>query len=238
MEQDFLIEEITRAETHKEARKVLNKKEPKPLWREYVEVILISLVAAILLRLFVVSAYRVESGSMEDSLFEGYRIYKSSDNGQNWAWIGPPGRNGDMYDIAVDPSDSNVLYLPRRAHGIVKSSDGGESWTSINQGLLNVGINLLAVAGSGTIYAASVHGEGTFKTTNYGNSWVNINEGGITHPWADELVIDPHDPETIWEVADVGEVFKSTNGGVSWDKVIDSYGEGFRFGSLMLGRPC
>jgi photosystem II stability/assembly factor-like uncharacterized protein len=171
----------------------------------------------------------------------GGNVYKSNDGGQTWNWIGPPGRNGDMYDIAVDPRNSDVLYLPRKAHGIVKSTDGGENWTSINQGLLNVSISLLAVPnvpGSGTVYAAAVSGEGTFKTTDWGSSWTNVTEGGITHPWADELVISPHDPETVWYVADVAEVFQTTGGGTTWSKIINPYGDGFRFGSVYAVAPA
>ena len=50
-------------------------RKPKPLWREYVEVLLISLTAAVLLRFFIVSAYRVDSASMEDTLLEGDYIF-------------------------------------------------------------------------------------------------------------------------------------------------------------------
>jgi len=179
----------------------------------------------------------------DDTLYVGTggTVYKSSDGGQSWTWIGPPGRNGDMYDIAVDPRNSHVLYLPRRAYGIVKSANGGEIWTLINQGLLNVSVSLLAVPnvpGSGAVYATAVGGEGTFKTADYGNSWINVNEGGITHPWADELVVSPHDPETIWEVADVAEVFQTTDGGTTWSKIIDPYGDGFRFGLVYAVAPA
>lgn len=46
----------------------------------------------------------------------GGTVYKSGDGGQNWTWIGPPGRNGDMYDIAVDPRDSDVLCRHLQEH--------------------------------------------------------------------------------------------------------------------------
>jgi len=179
----------------------------------------------------------------DDALYVGTggNVYKSKDSGQSWTWIGPPGRNGDMYDITVDPRNTDVLYLPRCAHGIVKSTDGGTSWTAVNQGLLNVGISLLAVpsvSGSGTVYASSIGGEGTFKTTDSGNSWISVTEGGITHPWADELVVSPHDPETVWYVADVGEVFKTTDGGTNWSKIINPSGDGFRFGSVSTMAPA
>jgi len=75
MDQDFLIQEIKKAEVNKQAKKVLNRKTPKPVWREYVETGLIALVAAILLRVFVVSAYRVNSASMEDTLYAGDYIF-------------------------------------------------------------------------------------------------------------------------------------------------------------------
>jgi signal peptidase I len=75
MEQDFLIQEHTRAEANREARKVRQYREKKPLWREYLETAVVALVAAVLLRVFVVSAYRVSSSSMEDTLFEGDFIF-------------------------------------------------------------------------------------------------------------------------------------------------------------------
>jgi photosystem II stability/assembly factor-like uncharacterized protein len=81
----------------------------------------------------------------DDKLYVGTggMVFKSGDGGASWAWIGPPGRNGDMYDIAVDPRDRDRLYLPRRAFGIVKSEDGGATWTPTNQGLRNVSVSLL-----------------------------------------------------------------------------------------------
>jgi photosystem II stability/assembly factor-like uncharacterized protein len=163
----------------------------------------------------------------------GY-TYRSGDGGQSWASISPPGYSGDVYDIAVDPGNPRVLYLPRRAHGIVKSTDQGATWAPINEGLLNTVVSLIALGDSSgrTIYAASVNGEGTFKSTDYGGKWTNVTGGGITHPWADELVVTPSDPQTVWEVADVGEVFVSTDGGTSWSKRINTYGPGFRAGTV------
>lgn len=75
MDQDFLIEEFKKAEVHKETSEFLGRREKKPLWREYLETAVLALIAAILLRLFVVSAYRVNSASMEDTLFEGDYIF-------------------------------------------------------------------------------------------------------------------------------------------------------------------
>lgn len=75
MEQDFLLQEHNQIESQKQARQFLNRKETKPVWREYFETAIIAVVAAVLLRIFVVSAYRVNSASMEDALFTGDYIF-------------------------------------------------------------------------------------------------------------------------------------------------------------------
>jgi signal peptidase I len=75
MDTDFLIQEHTQVERQKEARKFLNQRSRKPLWREYLETAIVALVAAVVLRIFVVSAYRVNSESMADTLLEGDYIF-------------------------------------------------------------------------------------------------------------------------------------------------------------------
>jgi len=95
MEQDFLIQEITRAERNKEARKVTHRKERKPLWREYLETALIALVAALVLRIFVVSAYHVNSSSMEDALYKGDYIFV----------------NKLAYDYGSDPKVGDIIVF-------------------------------------------------------------------------------------------------------------------------------
>jgi photosystem II stability/assembly factor-like uncharacterized protein len=164
----------------------------------------------------------------------GGRTFASNNDGKNWMDISPGGRNGDMYDIAVDPRFPNTLYLPRRGFGIVKSVDGGKKWDPVNNGLLNTTVSLIALGDStgSTIYATSTGGEGTYKSTDFGNTWINVTAGGITHPWADELTVVPTDPQTIWEIADVGELYVSKSGGQTWKKTVDPYGNGFRAGTI------
>lgn len=75
MNTDFLIQEHKQRDANAAARKVRNFRTRKPLWREYLETALIALVAAVLLRIFVVSAYRVNSASMADTLYKGDYIF-------------------------------------------------------------------------------------------------------------------------------------------------------------------
>ena len=165
------------------------------------------------------------------------RIAKSYDNGETWEHLNPPQPSGDIYDLAVDPKNADVVYVPRRLTGIIKSTDGGQTFKPINNGLHNVGVSLLAVpeeTGSGDVYTVAINGEGVFRSFDYGNTWENITGGGISHPWPDEITVSPHDPAEIWYTADVGQVFKSTDHGESWKMIIDTYGEGFRYGTTSI----
>ncbi len=103
-----MLEQLGQTDTKSSNRPVRRKakvKKQKPLWREYVEVVLISLTAAIILRLLVVSAYRVDSSSMEQSLYEGDYIFVNK-----LAYkFGTPA-NGDIivFDYPLDPKKEYI----------------------------------------------------------------------------------------------------------------------------------
>ena len=165
-------------------------------------------------------------------------LYRSRDRGGTWEHLplreGLAGmKTGDFGRMAIDPTAPDNLYVPV-LNGVAKSTDGGSTWAVKSEGMLLTRISLLAAhpTDSGTIYAASAGGEGTFRTTDYGQHWTWLNGGGIAHPWADELVISPHDPATVWEVADVADVFVTSDGGNNWVRTIHPSGDGFRFGSV------
>jgi photosystem II stability/assembly factor-like uncharacterized protein len=167
----------------------------------------------------------------------GGNLFKSADGGRNWTDISPAHSGADgAEDMAVSPLADNVLLLPTLSYGgILMSTDEGRSWRPSNEGLHNTVVPLLAVPnvpGSGTVYAHAAPGV-TFRTMDYGNTWVSVAEHGLTHPWTDELVVSPHDPQTVWTVGDVPRVFKTTNSGDSWTEILGpSRPSSFRFSSI------
>jgi len=177
--------------------------------------------------------------SWDETLYVGRGpelVYQSKDGGKSFKALWGIGNNGDFNDIAVDPRDTDILYLPSRSYGILKSYDGGESWEWINKGLHFMGLALLETnlnANNGVVLGASAKGEGEFISSDFGETWDKVPVDEITHPWADEMKINPHNTNEFWYTADVAEVFISKDKGITWKRIIETSFEapGFRFGS-------
>lgn len=127
----------------------------------------------------------------------GGLILRSNDNGGTWSVVGSPAGAG-AYDtkLVVDPRDENVLYL---AYGntVARSTSGGSNWAR------------LAPVGSSA--------EGLIR-------------------YAADLAVDPASPSTLyfafnrfvpgytgWYDGGIlryeGRIFRTTNGGASWEQV-------------------
>jgi photosystem II stability/assembly factor-like uncharacterized protein len=162
-------------------------------------------------------------------------MFKSTDRGANWSPInsGLESTVIVVESLAVDPQNSDTLYAGTTAcfqtsgtpgwvagadnlcyrPGLFKSTDGGASWMSANNGLPWASVNfgyVMALAidtqTSSTVYA--VTGGGLFKSTDRGASWSSLPLR------ATALVIDPQKPSTLYAAG--SGIWKSTDGGVSW----------------------
>ncbi|MFW9838472.1 MAG: hypothetical protein ACFFE7_13205 [Candidatus Thorarchaeota archaeon] len=181
----------------------------------------------------------VEPSTGGDTIYgslTGIYIFRTHNLGQTWINMTPPPSTSDINDIAIDYTDNNTIYIPKRTYGIYKSVDGGTSWTTLTNGIYNTNACLVVaspVEASETVYVAAVEGTGTFRTDDAGNSWSWLDGGGITHPFADELRFNPHNPDTIWQIADIGQIFISYDRGATWiKKYHPQHGYGFRYSSV------
>jgi uncharacterized protein (TIGR03437 family) len=153
-------------------------------------------------------------------------LFKSTDGGGTWlpANLTAPGIGPlQAYDIALDPSGPNRLYVVA-VRGVHKSEDGGASFEERNNGLgslaLTTPFNCVAVdpATPTTVYVGT--NAGVFKTTNGAASWAAASEGLIP-PFGgatlrvNRLVIDPANPAVVYAATPRG-VYKTTNGGAAW----------------------
>lgn len=107
MQQEFGVQEQVQRRQVRQPVSGKKIKREKSLIREYAETIVIALLVAVLLRVFVVSAYRVSSGSMEDSLMEGDYIFVNK-----LAYKFSPPKIGDII-IFTNPYDASRDYIKR-----------------------------------------------------------------------------------------------------------------------------
>ena len=86
------------------------------------------------------------------------------------ASIGPPG--ADSEGIAVDPTDSNTVYLASYGGGVAKSVDGGANWVERNQGITNRSVWAVAIDPLNTSIVYAGGAGGMYRSTDGGGQWV------------------------------------------------------------------
>ena len=71
--------------------------------------------------------------------------------------------------FAVHPTDPKVMYVAMR-DGLFKSTDAGESWTSVGKGLKNLAAVAVNPKRPSEVYAATVDGV-IFRSPDGGTTW-------------------------------------------------------------------
>nr|NIW44264.1 hypothetical protein [Gammaproteobacteria bacterium]NIX01538.1 hypothetical protein [Phycisphaerae bacterium] len=98
-----------------------------------------------------------------------------------WIQTGPYG--GDIRSFAVSGS---YLFAGTYGNGVLLSTNGGSSWTQVNNGLTNMYVFAFAV--SDTNLFAGSDGGGVFLSTDNGSSWTAVNTG-LTYPYIRALAV-------------------------------------------------
>jgi len=73
------------------------------------------------------------AGTCED--FFGGEVYKTANGGANWTQNQPIPGFTNVSTLAIDPSDSDIVFAGHNCSGISRSEDGGTTWMSANNGL-------------------------------------------------------------------------------------------------------
>jgi photosystem II stability/assembly factor-like uncharacterized protein len=159
-----------------------------------------------------------------------------------WSTSGPLG--GNVYCLVNDPSRPSTLYAGT-SQGVFRSDDAGSSWRISGVGIPAARVQTIAIDPTttstlyaGTLTPSGVQSVGIFKSTDGGATWAAINEGlsdpfiGVTPLDVAALAIDPSHPGTIVAGTIDSEIFRSTDGGLSWQP--ETFG-GFNVSLQVLG---
>ena len=151
--------------------------------------------------------------------------------------IGPAGMSGRVTSIDVVESNTDIIYAGTASGGVWRSTSGGIDWKPIfdKQPLSSVGALAIQQSNPDVIWVGTGEGnprnsfnsgEGIFKSIDGGNTWkrMGLEKTRSIH----RIIIDKTNPDAVY-VAAVGSawgaskergVFKTTNGGETWEKVL------------------
>jgi len=147
-------------------------------------------------------------------------IWKSTDSGNNWTVLTDDLPQIGVSGIAIDYSNSNIVYIATGdddagdsySVGVFKSTDGGTTWnpTGLNPGNSPSRMNDIYIhpTNSNVLWVAT--NSGVYKSTNAGVNWTNTLSGNIR-----DLKIKPGDPLTVYAVSS-NTFYKSIDGGNSF----------------------
>jgi len=154
-----------------------------------------------------------------------------------WRYIGPFDVGGRCTDVAVPFGSRTVFYAGAASGGVFKTVNAGTTWEPIFDDQPTLSIGDIAVAesdpnivwvgtGEANIFRASMAGLGVFKSTDAGKTWKHM--GLEATSTIARVVIHPKDPNIIYVAATGHEwttnpergVFKTTDGGATWTKVL------------------
>jgi hypothetical protein len=103
----------------------------------------------------------------------GKGLFRSTNNGASWSLTS---LSAEAYNLLC-PSDQVVLAASdASAGGVYRSSDNGNNWQKMSNGIPTSWATSLAVGTGGTLYAG-FDGTGVYASTNNGSSWFSANQG-------------------------------------------------------------
>ncbi len=174
-------------------------------------------------------------------------------SGTTWQPRGPWNVGGRTRAFGIDATNENVLIAGSTSGGMWRSTDGGLTWTTTTP--VNQYQSVSCVAqdtrhghanvwyyGTGEYYGASAqaygadyYGNGIYKSVDSGKTWTVLSATTSTKltsfdVWGDfiwDIVINTADTvNDILYAAAYGGIYKSTDGGTSWNLVKGTFGGG------------
>jgi photosystem II stability/assembly factor-like uncharacterized protein len=146
-------------------------------------------------------------------------IYKSANGGKEWKKIYELKEKGDIASVAYSTKSGRLMLAASSNAGLLKSSDGGETWTELATPK-SVRHAAFAPSDDSLIYAACGK-DGVWKSADQGQTW-KAQSGIDAKSVINDLVIDPKNPDIVCAMATTGwsgNVYRTADGGKTWSNV-------------------
>ncbi len=143
-----------------------------------------------------------------------------------WTQVASAGNGGgNIIEIAQHPTNADILYA---AHSnddlaatdtgtVLKSTDGGATWANLNI-TGNYPVTSLTVARDGDVYAGTGGDASTGIYKYSGSTWTKLS-GGLPASKISSVLADPENANNILATTESGELFRTTDAGITWTRI-------------------
>ena len=180
-------------------------------------------------------------------------VYRSDDSGASWRKMpnpGIPARCEGPFELRVmrfaqHPSRPDEIYAACEINGVMRTTDGGETWQDCSDGLVRLAElpHLQSKIVTGTTAEGMLDGHavaisaadpdavvaalrmGLFRTKDGGKTWQDMEMGRFSPTtYGRDIKVSPQDPKTMYAALSVaasshdGGLYRTTDGGESWKR--------------------
>ena len=139
-------------------------------------------------------------------------LYVRATGSDTWL-LANTGGESLFLSVVADPVRSPILFVGGHEGLVLRTSDGGYSYTFAGAGLPRQNVSALVAAPWEKVYAVMSTGE-LFATSDSGLNWFQVN-GGIPNA-AVSLAVDPAQPWILYMGTSGGGVYKSASAAEDW----------------------
>ncbi len=121
-------------------------------------------------------------------------VFRTINGGGSWQNITGSLPNRFLLDLAVDPSNSGIVYIAVGGFGtghIFKSTDAGINWNDITGTLPDLHTSAIAIDPLNTNYIYVGNDIGVYASTDGGTTWNSFNDGMPGAYIVNDLIISP-----------------------------------------------
>jgi len=183
-----------------------------------------------------------------------------SDPRLKWTVIGP-GTSGYSEELIIHPSNENVMFLNYDMGNAYGSWNKGKTWTTLNdfdgKGSVYRPHKISFSKTEPNFGIMKNRKSQLYKTYDYGKTWIDVPLFPSRKKFSD-VIIDPNDIKTwyvgggqFWDVKNMhrnlknphgtqtnytqyGWIYKTTDGGLTWRKIMDNISEDLDIGRIII----
>tara|TARA_R110002073_G_scaffold40547_5_gene115325 strand:+ start:482753 stop:485911 length:3159 start_codon:yes stop_codon:yes gene_type:complete len=189
-------------------------------------------IGILVLSCFCLNAQKYKRKQQQNTIQFAEKYYDA----MQWRNIGPfrGGRSGAVTGV---PNKANLYYMGATGGGVWKTTDAGNTWQNISDGFFGGSVGSVAVSewdtnviyvgnGEKTVRGNVSSGDGLWKSVDAGKTWKHMGLKNARH--IPRIRIHPKNPDIVfaavlgdlYKSSDERGVYKSTDGGTSWKKVL------------------